>query len=865
MKKYLALFFCLTGFYTLISQTKVPQLVSFSAVVRNANNTPLANTSVSLRLTFRKLGQTGPVVYCALHQQTTNANGYITLQLNRQVLGTACNGAPFTAFENIPWEEGGFWMDVEYQTTPTTPFVSLGQLELASTFYSFVSKYAENVKGLSLGTANNDDVLTYESATNTWKAKPVSSTVGLQGPAGPAGAQGPQGIAGPAGNNGVSITNTQIQNDSLKITLSNNTTINAGYVKGAKGDTGVQGPAGLLPNGTTAGNTAFWNGTQWVVNNSNIHNNGASIGIGTTNPNPSAKLEIVSTTQGFLPPRMTTAQRNAISSPSAGLTIYNTTVNCLQWWNGNVWFDGCGNNPHLQYPAGSIFCASGATAVVDVTNPTTGKTWMDRNLGATRAAISSTDTLAYGDLYQWGRRNDGHQCRNSDTTFTPSSIDQPAHGNFITITNGNLDWRAPQNTNLWQGVNGMNNPCPTGYRLPTETELEAERLSWSQNNSAGAFASPLKLPVAGYRSGINGSLIDVSTYGFYWSSTNSTYSRGLRFGSTWQVTVMVTSINKHLGLSVRCLKDIIGTVGAINCGSVTNTGTLTAGTAASGVSSSVPYTGGNGGTYNGQSISSTGVTGLTATLSAGSLLNGNGSISYTITGTPSASGTASFLINLGGQSCSFSLSVTATSSYPAGSVFCASGATAVVDVTNPLTGKTWMDRNLGASRVAISKYDTAAYGDLYQWGRRSDGHQCRNSAATTTLSSIDQPGHSNFIVNSNNIDWRSPQNSNLWQGLNGINNPCPSGYRLPTEIELDNERLSWSSQNSPTGVFASSLKLPETFFRYGYDGTIDIGGWGYYWSSSVSGTKSHYLKIASPAIMGTLERAFGFSVRCIKN
>jgi hypothetical protein len=223
----------------MISQTKVPQLVSFSAVVRNANNTPLANTSVSLRLTFRKLGQTGPVVYCALHQQTTNANGYITLQLNRQVLGIACNGAPSTAFENIPWEEGGFWMDVEYQTTPTSPFVNLGQLELASTFYSFVSKYAENVKGLSLGTANNDDVLTYESATNTWKAKPVSNTVGPQGPAGPAGAQGSQGIAGSAGNNGIGITNTQILNDSLKITLSNNTTINAGYVKGAKGDSGL--------------------------------------------------------------------------------------------------------------------------------------------------------------------------------------------------------------------------------------------------------------------------------------------------------------------------------------------------------------------------------------------------------------------------------------------------------------------------------------------------------------------------------------------------------------------------------------------------------------------------------------------------
>ena len=534
--------------FQVFSQTKVPQLVSFSAVVRNANNTPLANTSVSLRLTFRKLGQTGAVVYCALHQQTTNANGYITLQLNRQVLGTACNGAPSAAFENIPWEEGGFWMDVEYQTTPTTPFVSLGQLELASTFYSFVSKYAENVKGLSLGAANNNDVLAYESASSSWKAKPISSTVGPQGPAG---AQGPQG---PAGNNGVGITNTQILSDSLKITLSNNTTINAGYVKGPKGDTGVQGPAGILPNGTNAGNTPYWNGTQWVVNNSNIYNNGAAVGIGTTAPNTSAKLEITSTTQGFLPPRITTTQRNSINTPVVGLTIFNTTVNCLQWWNGNVWFDGCGNNPHLQYTAGSVFCASGATAIVDITNPATGKTWMDRNLGASRAAISSTDTAAYGDLYQWGRRSDGHQCRNSSTTSTLSSTDQPAHGSFILVTTSPLDWRSPQNNNLWQGVNGLNNPCPIGYRLPTDLELSAERTSWSQSNSIGAFISPLKLPMAGQRSSFNSGLFDVGADGYYWSSTvsgsNSSY---LKFSST-----LIGALSTYMpafGLSVRCIKD----------------------------------------------------------------------------------------------------------------------------------------------------------------------------------------------------------------------------------------------------------------------------------------------------------------------
>jgi hypothetical protein len=124
---------------------------------------------------------------------------------------------------------------------------------------------------------------------------------------------------------------------------------------------------------------------------------------------------------------------------------------------------------------------------------------MDRNLGASRAATSSTDAEAYGDLYQWGRAADGHQKRTSGTTSTLSNSDTPGHGNFILAPNSPYDWRSPQNNNLWQGVNGTNNPCPAGYRLPTEAELNAERLSWSSNNAAGAFASPLKLPVAGYR------------------------------------------------------------------------------------------------------------------------------------------------------------------------------------------------------------------------------------------------------------------------------------------------------------------------------------------------------------------------------
>jgi hypothetical protein len=523
-----------------------------------------------------------------------------------------------------------------------------------------------------------------------------------------------------------------------------------------------------------------------------------------------------------------------------------------------------------QYQAGSVFCASGPTAIVDVTNPTTGKIWMDRNLGAAQVATSSTDAAAYGDLYQWGRRSDGHQCRTSATTTTLSATDTPGNGNFILAPSPPYDWRSTQNANLWQGVNGVNNPCPSGYRIPSEPELEAERLSWGQNTSAGAFASPLKLPLAGYRRTVtSGSLNDVGTFGGYWSSSVSgTYSRNLGFLSS---DANINSSSRADGFAVRCIKDasaIPATIGAINCGSTSITGTLTSGTAASGVSASVPYTGGNGGSYAAQTISSTGVTGLTATLTAGILAFGSGSLSFTISGTPSTSGTASFALTIGGQSCSFTVSVQSAlvAQYPAGSVFCASGPTAIVDVTNPTTGKIWMDRNLGASQAATSSTDAASYGDLYQWGRRSDGHQCRTSAVTTTLSTTDQPGNANFVlITSSPFDWRSPQNNNLWQGVNGVNNPCPSGYSIPTETELNNERLSWNS-NTSAGAFSSALIWPMAGYRSNNGLIYNENTSGSCWSGTVIGTSAHGLSFSGvdANVSGNL-RAGGFSIRCIKD
>jgi uncharacterized protein (TIGR02145 family) len=520
------------------------------------------------------------------------------------------------------------------------------------------------------------------------------------------------------------------------------------------------------------------------------------------------------------------------------------------------------------YPPGSVFC-NGPTAIVDVTNPTTGKTWMDRNLGATQVATSSTDAAAYGDLYQWGRRSDGHQCRNSSTTSTLSNSDQPAHGNFILKSATPGDWRNPSNSNLWQSIIGINNPCPLGYRIPTQAEWNSEQSSWSVNSNAGAFSSGLKYTAAGGRlSGqtSGGSIVSSGIGGIYWSSTvlSSTTSFSIYFGTMDPGLVGVES-DRSDGSSVRCIKETTGSIGALNCGSTTITGNLISGTAASSVSASVPYIGGNGGYYSSQSISSTGVTGLTATITQGLLGNGAGNLVYTISGTPSTSGTASFAITIGGQSCTFTLNVSSLAGqYPANSIFCAAGPTAIVDVINPATGKTWMDRNLGASEVATSSTDQNAYGDLYQWGRRSDGHQCRNSAVTSTLSSTDQPSHGDFITTSSN--WRAPENPSLWQGLNGANNPCPNGYRLPTQSELSAEQNSWISPYS-SGAFASPLKLTVGGERSYTNGILsNVNNAGQYWSSNASNGNSVALYFNSGfRTIWQTQRAKGISVRCIKN
>lgn len=206
------------------------------------------------------------------------------------------------------------------------------------------------------------------------------------------------------------------------------------------------------------------------------------------------------------------------------------------------------------FPPGTVHCdPDNPTEIIEVMNPATGRIWMDRNLGASRVAESSTDSLAFGDLYQWGRRSDGHQCRNSSATIELSNFDQPGHGDFILSPSQPSDWRIERNDDLWNGVNAVNNPCPIGYRLPTSSELNEERMSWSSNNAAGAFNSPLRLPVAGARHPSEGSLRGVGINGRYWTnSVSSNRSRTMKFDNS---NAIMDIRDRASGRTIRCIWD----------------------------------------------------------------------------------------------------------------------------------------------------------------------------------------------------------------------------------------------------------------------------------------------------------------------
>lgn len=108
-----------------------------------------------------------------------------------------------------------------------------------------------------------------------------------------------------------------------------------------------------------------------------------NVGIGTNTPDPSALLDMTSTTKGFLAPRVTTAQRIAIPAPAEGLLVYDTDVSVFYYWDGTMWVMAIGPmGPAGPIGPNGIAGITGPTGAMGITGPTgaigiTGPTGID--------------------------------------------------------------------------------------------------------------------------------------------------------------------------------------------------------------------------------------------------------------------------------------------------------------------------------------------------------------------------------------------------------------------------------------------------------------------------------------------------------
>ncbi len=238
----------------------------------------------------------------------------------------------------------------------------------------------------------------------------------------------------------------------------------------------------------------------------------------------------------------------------------------MQYWNGTDWVTipvGI-EGQFLRLEGGTPTWVTITEVYVlgptEVLSPATNRVWMDRNLGASQVATSIGDADAFGDLYQWGRPADGHQIPTSNTDYI-QNYPIPEDGNFI-ISNGEnyYNWTGSYIDSWNNYEQGANNPCPSGYRIPTKAEWAAERASWSSDDIYGAFDSPLKLTLAYTRHFSDGVLRASSgtngTYGTrYWTETSTGTASSTYGMSIWDSGVDFVGSWLSSGYPVRCIKD----------------------------------------------------------------------------------------------------------------------------------------------------------------------------------------------------------------------------------------------------------------------------------------------------------------------
>jgi len=202
-----------------------------------------------------------------------------------------------------------------------------------------------------------------------------------------------------------------------------------------------------------------------------------------------------------------------------------------------------------------------------IKSPDTGRYWLDRNLGATEVCADADgdgiaglgDEACFGHMYQWGRKNDGHEDRTSASVAgtLASSITNAGTTSFI-LYDHSSDWASTDSGGALRAAawkdGGSNDICPVGFSVPTDAELKADTIHDATytgtndiTNTTTAFSSFLKFPVVGFRTNLFGANIVRGNRLYTWSRTGPSLAVGSSAG--------ISSNDRSDGLSVRCIMD----------------------------------------------------------------------------------------------------------------------------------------------------------------------------------------------------------------------------------------------------------------------------------------------------------------------
>lgn len=247
----------------------------------------------------------------------------------------------------------------------------------------------------------------------------------------------------------------------------------------------------------------------------------------------------------------------------------------------------CDNSDPGSLP-GSTGCVSfnyrGQSVVYTTVRGADGKIWLQQNLGSTKTAASLTDSDAYGDLFQWGRWDDGHQLRNSILSAAAPSPNNPSGLNggstsfhSAAYNSSSNFWSGGITSDTWNAVNSSSasstngaDPCKSiglNWRLPTVDEIDVAMTAENITEYNSALASNLKLIPAGMKdySGI----FSAGTRLYLWSSSSSPYTGAGQHWYISQYSALTNSAGRDAGMSVRCIKDVATALGTSDIKKVT--------------------------------------------------------------------------------------------------------------------------------------------------------------------------------------------------------------------------------------------------------------------------------------------------------